>query len=278
MGRVSAEWEAAISQPKREARFDGSPSCIPILPWITPSLHPELRALVERLGTSRRLAAGENIFSPDTPVKDLVLVRRGVTARSVGDPDGQAAQAIAFATPGHIAAGNLNFFTQRPAFGHYFALTNCEIISCPSHLLRQIITQDLHLMNLAVQQFESCALSDRIGLGCLALLGVEMRIKTLAYIWAVNYARVITSPGEPMWLEMPVPLPRNVRCRVVSTSSVTMDKVLKEWKDAGVWIRQGDWVRLPVSHLMDIFLWLSKSSDPSSLPTARSLEELFLSF
>ncbi|MBQ9240131.1 MAG: Crp/Fnr family transcriptional regulator [Duodenibacillus sp.] len=275
MLRISPEWEAAIAQPRREARLDGSASRVPVLPWITPSLHPELRSLIERLGSRRRLAAGESIFPANSPVRDLVMVRRGVTGRSAGDPDGQASQAIAISTPGHIAAGNLNFFTQQPAFGRYFALTPCEIVSCPSSLLRQVVTQDLNLMNITVRQFEACALSDRIGFACIALLSVEMRVKMLAYIWAVNYARVLNPGEEDMWLEMPVPLPRNVRCRVASTSSVSMDKILKQWKDSGLWVRDGDWVRLKTTLLNDVFCWLRKSSDPTVQPSASTLEDIF---
>jgi len=273
--RISPEWEAAIAQPRREAHLDGSASNVPVLPWLTPSLHPELRSLIERLGSHRRLCAGESIFPSGSPVRELVMVRRGVTGRSVGDPDGQPSQAIAISTPGHIASGNLNFFTQRPAFGRYFALTPCEIVSCPSDLLRQVITQDLELMNITVRQFEACTLSDRMGFACIALLSVEMRVKVLAYVWAVNYARVLNPGEDDMWLEMPVPLPRNVRCRVVSTSSVTMDKVLKQWKDSGVWVRDGDWVRLKASLLHEVFDWLRKSSDPTVLPSARTVEDIF---
>ena len=208
MLRISPEWEAAIAKPRREAHLDGTSSPVPIVPWLAPSLHPELRELLARLGSVRRLAAGENVINPEEPVSSLVLVTRGVTGRSVGSPDGQSSEAIAVSTPGHIAAGNLNFFTRRPAFGRYFALTPCEIVSCPSDLLRRIIMQDVHLLGLAARQFEACTLSDRLGFGCIALLGVEMRCKVLAYVWAVNYGRVLNPGEDDMWLEMPVPLPR----------------------------------------------------------------------
>lgn len=277
MLRISPEWEAAIAKPRREARLDEASSPVPIVPWLAPSLHPELRELLARLGSVRRLAAGENVINPEEPVSSLVLVTRGVTGRSVGSPDGQSSEAIAVSTPGHIAAGNLNFFTRRPAFGRYFALTPCEIVSCPSDLLRRIIMQDVHLLGLAARQFEACTLSDRLGFGCIALLGVEMRCKVLAYVWAVNYARVLNPGEDDMWLEMPVPLPRAVRCRVVSTSSVSMDKVLKHWKDSGMWERDGNWVRLRAAHLRDVFEWLRRSSDPTTLPAAKSVEEIFLS-
>ena len=103
MLRISPEWEAAIAKPRREAHLDGTSSPVPIVPWLAPSLHPELRELLARLGSVRRLAAGENVINPEEPVSSLVLVTRGVTGRSVGSPDGQSSEAIAVSTPGSRA-------------------------------------------------------------------------------------------------------------------------------------------------------------------------------
>jgi len=62
-----------------------------------------------RLGLSKTLKE-ERVFSPGERVDHVVLVTRGVTARAIGSTKGDS-PAIALSTPGHLAAGNLNFFS-----------------------------------------------------------------------------------------------------------------------------------------------------------------------
>ena len=52
----------------------------------------------------------ERVFSPGERVDHVVLATRGVTARAIGSTKGDS-PAIALSTPGHLAAGNLNFFS-----------------------------------------------------------------------------------------------------------------------------------------------------------------------
>ena len=79
---------------------------------ISPShhrLHPVLVRIFLRLGLSKTLKE-ERVFSPGERVDHVVLATRGVTARAIGSTKGDS-PAIALSTPGHLAAGNLNFFS-----------------------------------------------------------------------------------------------------------------------------------------------------------------------
>lgn len=80
-----------------------------VMPWIHHRLHPVLVRIFLRLGLSKTLKE-ERVFSPGERVDHVVLATRGVTARAIGSTKGDS-PAIALSTPGHLAAGNLNFFS-----------------------------------------------------------------------------------------------------------------------------------------------------------------------
>ena len=103
-------WYVSIVQGKNNANSTGAIFCkVPVMPWIHHRLHPVLVRIFLRLGLSKTLKE-ERVFSPGERVDHVVLATRGVTARAIGSTKGDS-PAIALSTPGHLAAGNLNFFS-----------------------------------------------------------------------------------------------------------------------------------------------------------------------
>lgn len=275
MSNVSPEWLAAISRG-RQYSIDAAPQhCqIPITAWLHPPLDERLQALIRRLGTKRTLSRQEVIFTKSQAVSNIVLVEQGVIARNFGLTASKPHTSAAISTPGHIGSGNLNFFTHRPAFGQYFALTRAEITSCPAELLISVLSTDQELFGLMVRHLECCTLSDRLGFALVAFAPVELRIKAFVITWAIHYAKVIQDSGDVI-LKMPVPLTRNNRCLVANASSVSTDSCLKAWKDKGVWMRDGDYVTFPTSFFEDAYTWMREAEEKSPFDYPKSLTELF---
>lgn len=273
MKKASLNWLAAIAHENDGA---ASPTALfeayPLMPWITPRVHPAILDLVERLGTSRRLLAGEFLFGRDEKLDKLVIVTSGVSGRSVGDPRGQG---IAIATPGHIAAGNLNFFSERHAFGQYFAITDCEYLFCSRKLLFVLAMKDPELMALFATQFECCALSDRLGMACLFLMGAKERLAAFTCSWALNYGQwICREDGE--WIRMPVPLSRQIRSQIINVGPSWIDRTLRDWRAQNLWQRERDTVYARPSLLEPAYRWLrdhEESDNRYSYP--KTLAELF---
>ena len=263
MRNVTTSWLAAISRARNGAGdADVLDRPFPILPWLTVALHPRLIDLIDRIGLASTYEADEYLLDPNEPVNKVAYVRRGVTGRSAGDPHGQKASAIAISTPGHIAYGNLNFFTERHAIGRYFALTPAEIVVCDRNLLYSLIFKDPELLELTVKQFECCMLSDRLAFASLALLNAENRLKAFGCTWAANYGeRVEKADGE--WIKMPAPMSRRVRTAIISVSGNWLDGKLQEWMKAGVWLREGDWVWVRADFLDPVYVWMLRAEGRS---------------
>lgn len=275
MSNVSREWLSVIQNGRKQMLDAKSPDrSVPIVPWIHPPLHPTLQSLILKIGRKVSLSRQDKLISLDRSISHLAMVTSGVTARNFGNPTVGTETAAAISPPGHVAFGNLNFFTERPAFGHYFALTKAEIVVCNKELLLPALKADPELFLLLIQHFESCALSDRLGFAYMAFAPVEERLKAFVISWSVHYAKLYEKEGNP-WLTMPVPLTRSNRCLLANASSVSTDTYLKKWKDNGVWVRNGDFVSCPVAFLENTYTWMRHSEEQSAYVYPRSLLALF---
>ncbi len=124
-----------------------TPDCaVPIVPWIHPPVHPKLQNLIVRIGRKIQLSRQDKLISLDRSISHLALVTSGVTARNFGNPIVGTENAAAISPPGHIAFGNFELFTERPAFGHYFALTKAEVVVCNKELLLPALKADPELL------------------------------------------------------------------------------------------------------------------------------------
>ena len=275
MGNISAEWLSALHRKRfYDIDIKDKENSVPIVPWIHPPLNQDIVRLLIKVGKKVSLKRQEKLISLGQSIHHLAVVTNGVTARNFGNPTVATEKAAAISPVGHLALGNLNFFTGRPAFGHYFALTNAEIYICDRELIMPILKTEPTLLAALIRHFESCALSDRIGLALMAFSPVEQRLKAFAISWAIHFADSFYKDGK-MWLRMPVPLTRSNRCLVANASSVSTDNYLKKWKDEGVWIREGDYITFPVDFFEDAYKWMRHSEEQSSYTYASSLKELF---
>lgn len=253
MARFSKFWYAAILKSRNGSSGKSVlESAFPVMPWITHALDPRLLDLVNRVGIVKHLKAGELIFSINQPIDQLVTINKGITARSMGNIDGQA---IGLATPGRFAAGNLNFFSSRHAIGRYFAITDCELCFCPHTLLRSVLRTDPDLMYSLSAQFECATLSDRLAFACLSLLGAKDRLKAFTLTWAANYGSLIQTE-EGLRIRMPAPMSLQVRSQVANTTPNWIDRILRGWRESGRWVREGDWVTFDPELLQDTYHWM----------------------
>ncbi len=253
MARLSKFWYAAV-QKGLNGSF-GQPiesSSFPVMPWITHALDPSLADLMNRVGVVKKFKAGEVLFPYGRPIDQLVVVNRGITARSMGNID---ARAIGLATPGRIAAGNLNFFSARHAMGRYYAITDCELCCCPHTLLRQLIRKEPDLMCALSTQFECATLSDRLAFACLSLLSPRDRLKAFTATWAANYGSLVTVDGQTK-IHIPAPMSIQVRSQIVNVTPNWVDRILRVWREDDLWQRNGDWVVFDPRIVQDTYHWM----------------------
>lgn len=159
---IPPDWHQLLVDFYEKFPSRGLPSVehFPIFPWIAPRVSTKIIEKVRELGVERNLTTGELLFEIGARVDKLCINLKGFSARSLVNPAGFEAQGIGIAPPLHIAAGNLNFFTQRPCSGCYYALCPSQIIECSSQRLREAAQDDSELMFELARHFEMCAISD----------------------------------------------------------------------------------------------------------------------
>lgn len=263
MAKLSKAWHETLANsfaPSVESEIERSP--IPIMPWITHRLDPAFLSLVLRLGLRRNVRAGDLLFEHSQKIDELLVVTRGITARSMGNLDGQA---IGLATPGRIAAGNLNFFSGRHAIGRYFAITDCELRVCPRSLLLPVLESDPELLKICAVQFECCALSDRLSFACLSLLEARDRLKAFLATWAVNYGELLVDNAGNRWIRMPIPTTIQTQSQIVNTSLNWVDRILHGWRKSGLWRRDREWVCVSPILLEETYHWMRSLEEGDNL-------------
>lgn len=248
-------------------------NAVPIAPWIAPPLHPDLQQLLLRIGKRTTVQKKDKLISSHSKIHHLVMVTQGVTARNAGTPF-VTSKGSAIAMVGHIAFGNLNFFTNRAAIGHYYALTKAELIVCDKEHLWPVLKAEPELFQLLIKQFEYCTLSDRLGFTLYSFASVEQRLKAFVIGWAMEYAEVFYE-GDEMWLKMPTPLTRGNLSNIVNASTVSIDSCLTKWKKEGKWHREEDVIYTPVSFFEETYHWLRLTEEPSAYFYPHTLKELF---
>ena len=264
MAKLSKAWHKTLIQCSFDSVLDDAieRSPVPIMPWITHRLDPDLLSLMLRLGLKRTIRAGNLLFGHSEKIDELIVVRRGITARSMGNLDGRA---IGLATPGRIAAGNLNFFSGRHAIGRYFAITDCELCVCPRSLLLSVLESEPRLFKICAVQFECCVLSDRLSFACLSLLDGRERLQAFLATWAVNYGQMLEDEDGSRWIRMPVPTTIQTQSQIVNTTLNWVDRILHHWRKRGLWRRKGEWIFVSPIVLEEAYRWMRSLEEGDNL-------------
>ena len=211
---------------------------IPIYPWLAPPLHPKIRSLIERWGVEKEVPANAPVLGHiNERVDKLVLVKSGVTARNFGSACSVERPSVAFSVPGRLACGNLNFFSQRPCIGSYYALVPSVVVSIPQSLLFKVCEQDPGMLLLCATEFELINLSDRLGFGAHSRLGVEDRLLAYFLTWSVAF---------------------------VSCSAAALERALGNLKQDGHYVTDNDSARIRLSVLEPIHKWIRNNEEKSS--------------
>lgn len=237
----------------------------PLLPWIAPHVPQPLLDMIERLGTVRQLKPGDYVFAQHERVNRLVYVRSGMTGRAVVEPASKNPEAMAISPPGRLGAGNLNFFSGRPCAGRYFAICRSEIVSCPQSLVLAMAKHDPEFGWLLVHYFELCSLSDRLAFATQVLLPVPLRLQMFFLSWACSFGQETEHPDLPgRWLSMPAPFARPDIARVIYASLISIDRLLCDWRQAGLMMRDGERLWLRPELLSEAHAWLCRTEESVS--------------
>lgn len=151
MRRFSPQWFDALRTKRFSREWPGvSGPAAPVMPWVTPPLHPYIRNLFSTRGVVREFGPGEWLF-PRVQVRSFMYVEEGLTGRILASLDGQpGAGAMALSPPMRNASGNLNWVTGRAAIGRYQALSHVrvrEIRHSEMHdILKPWANQDIFLL------------------------------------------------------------------------------------------------------------------------------------
>ena len=258
MRRFSPQWFDALRTKRFSREWPGvSGPAAPVMPWVTPPLHPYIRNLFSTRGVVREFGPGEWLF-PRVQVRSFMYVEEGLTGRILASLDGQpGAGAMALSPPMRNASGNLNWVTGRAAIGRYQALSHVrvrEIRHSEMHdILKPWANQDIFL--LVMGQAELINLSDRMGFAVLALLPAIERLKALFLCWSLFYGHIHEENGR-RYVRFPVPGRKAHIAQVIRTSLVTLDSLLAELRAGAGYEREGDFCRLEASALQSVHDWM----------------------
>lgn len=237
---------------------------LPTYPWLAPPLHPRIRSLIERWGVVTELDANEPVLgSFDGKVDRLVLVKSGITARCFGSVFALKRPSVAFSVPGRLACGNLNFFSQRPCIGSYYALVPSVVVSIPQSLLFKVVEQDPQMLMICATEFELINLSDRLGFGVHSLLGVEDRLLSYFLSWSVAFGREEQIDGES-WIRFPTPLRGTALQSVINCSAAALDRAVGALKQDGNYVTETDTARIRLSVLLPVHRWMRNVEEKES--------------
>lgn len=254
---IKREWLAQIVDfyQKHPERGTGGQKFFPVFPWITPRVIDELIDIVEALGAKRFLGKGELLFPQGGRVDKFCIILEGFGARSLVNPSGFEAQGIGIAPPMHIASGNLNFFTDRPCSGCYFALCDTLLVECSTEVLRQRAFEQPELLAYLVEQFEMCVLSDRFVFACRALVETEDRIRAFLCSWAANFGTLDENSHEPLIQTVPLP-PVALIGKILAINPHLLENILEQWEEEEVLKRSESFDVLSLKGLEGIYSWI----------------------
>jgi len=89
MRRFSPQWFDALRLRRFSREWPGvSGPDAPVMPWVTPPLHPFIRKLFSTRGVVREFEPGEWLF-PRVQVRSFMYVEEGLTGRILASLDGQ---------------------------------------------------------------------------------------------------------------------------------------------------------------------------------------------
>ncbi len=237
---------------------------LPTYPWLAPPLHSSIRSLIERWGVEKEIAPNEPVLGNiNDKVDKLVLVKSGITARCFGSIYAVKRPSVAFAVPGRLACGNLNFFSHRPCIGSYYALVPSVVVSIPQSLLFKVCEQDPRMLMICATEFELINLSDRLGFGVHSLLGVEDRLLAYFLSWSVAFGREKIIDGDS-WISFPTPLRGTALQSVVNCSAAALERALSSLKQEGHYVTDADTARIRLSVLQPIHSWMRNIEEKHS--------------
>lgn len=245
----------------------------PIFPWIAPRVSAKIIEKVRELGVERKLTTGELLFEIGARVDKLCINLKGFSARSLVNPAGFEAQGIGIAPPFHIAAGNLNFFTQRPCSGCYYALCPSQILECSSQRLREAAQEDSALMFELARHFEMCAISDRMVFACRALINSEYRLQAFLCSWAANFGLLDENRCKEMRIET-VSLPGSALIgKIMAINPLVVERNFEKWESLGLLEISNDKALIVPSLIDPIYQWITlKDKESGVVPYPPSIQ------
>ena len=264
MARMTKKWLEAVAKPRGTAWRDGKGGAplSPVLPFVAHEVHPDLVHMVSGLGTVRKLAKGDEVFTEGDSPALFAYVTKGIVARGAG----RSGTVSSLVLPGRLASGDLGLFTGLPSYAHAYALVPSEEVIIPKETISHFIANDRWLSLLAARQMELAAASDRVSAAVRTSLPPEGRLAAFFYTWAACYGE-----EEAGRIAMPAPLPRRIISELTATPETQIDRLLKEWGDAGYLVQEGDRVTADFLLLLPIQQWMVEMEKRSSVGRFRGL-------
>lgn len=273
MRAPSSKWFEEIARVRDGS--DGADRSVPLFPWLAPPLARSVRDVIERWGVVRHLRAGDPVLGGQSDrVDKVVLVKSGITVRHFGSSYAQHQSAYAISLPGRLACGNLNFFTSLPCVGRYYALVPSTVTAVSQDLLRAMCRKDAAFCITLLREFESIALTDRIGFGATISLTIRDRILAFLLTWAAALGSLTCIDGA-LWVRIPTPLSNEALRSVIYSSQAAFERAWRRLREEGIYVAENDGARVLLSALKPIHLWLRHQEERQSDCQRGKLELIF---
>lgn len=167
----------------------------------------------------------------------------------------------------------MNFFTQRPCSGCYYALCPSQIIECSSQRLREAAQDDSELMFELARHFEMCAISDRMVFACRALINSEHRLQAFLCSWAANFGLLDQNRSKEVKIEtVSLPGPALIG-KIMAINPLVVERTLEKWESLELLdISNGKTLIVP-SLIDPIYQWITlKDKESGVVPYPPSIQ------
>ncbi|MDR2400829.1 MAG: Crp/Fnr family transcriptional regulator [Deferribacteraceae bacterium] len=205
---------------------------IPVVPGIVPELPAEIKDIFFRHGVKQVVKKG--FMSHDEfaePVR-MIMINSGCFFHGLVDKNSNKDIAISLLPRGRMV-GFVNFFSRERMPSRSGALERSEIYVIPHKVMREIVNNDIKLLQIFSEYQERCNKSDMHMLWALNL-PVDDRIKILFTSALLSFGYDFDRETLNDWVALPINLTRPAIAQFAYSSILSVNRVLAVWREEGV--------------------------------------------
>lgn len=238
-------------------------------PWFAPQLTPPLIRLMSQLGHRTFVPKGKVIFAKCSFFSQsrIHYVKSGFVAQALIHTGSNFPMLVTLSSNGSFCGGEQEIYAKDPMPRKHWAVTDCEILSVPTELLRQLADRNISIHRELAAYAAQSANNDRIGMLISHMADDEQRLGVFAASMFLARGENLSAkchPGE--WLELPKMPHRDLISSITMVNQRSMNEIIKSWVAAGDLAHRNGRIWLSAGRLEPSYKWLRQLMDETGMP------------